>query len=101
MPAVGEGFSMWTILGGLGAYRQQYRRRGMSVGGGVRRRRRSEKAALNFQSSNWYIILTGHPAISVPCEFIEERLPVGIQIVRRHQDDFGALQVAYAFEQAT
>jgi amidase len=26
---------------------------------------------------------------------------VGVQIVGRHQDDFGVLQLAYAFEQAT
>ncbi|MBK5105624.1 MAG: amidase, partial [Burkholderiales bacterium] len=30
-----------------------------------------------------------------------EGLPVGVQIVGRHQDDFGVLQLAYAFEQAT
>ena len=28
-------------------------------------------------------------------------LPVGIQIVGRHRDDFGVLQIAHAFEQAT
>jgi amidase len=37
----------------------------------------------------------------VPCGFTEDGLPVGIQIVGRHQDDFGVLQLAYAFEQAT
>ena len=30
-----------------------------------------------------------------------EGLPVGIQIVGRHQDDFGVLQLAHVFEQAT
>lgn len=48
-----------------------------------------------------YITVTGHPAISVPCGFTPEGLPVGIQIVGRHQDDWGVLQLAYAFEQAT
>ncbi len=48
-----------------------------------------------------YITVTGHPAISVPCGFTPEGLPVGIQIVGRHQDDFGVLQLAHAFEQAT
>jgi amidase len=28
-------------------------------------------------------------------------LPVGLQIVSRHQQDFAVLQLAYAFEQAT
>ena len=45
--------------------------------------------------------MTGLPAISVPCGFTPEGLPVGIQIVGRHQDDWGVLQLAYAFEQAT
>ena len=28
-------------------------------------------------------------------------LPVGLQIVGRHRDDWGVLQLAHAFEQAT
>jgi amidase len=40
-------------------------------------------------------------AISVPCGFTPDGLPIGVQIVARHQDDFGVLQLAYAFEQAT
>jgi amidase len=28
-------------------------------------------------------------------------LPVGLQIVGRYRDDFGVLQLAHAFEQAT
>jgi amidase len=47
------------------------------------------------------ITVTGHPAISVPAGFTREGLPVGIQIVGRHQDDWGVLQLAHAFEQAT
>ena len=43
----------------------------------------------------------GLPAISVPCGFTPQGLPIGVQIVGRHQDDFGVLQLAYAFEQAT
>ena len=31
----------------------------------------------------------------------ESKLPVGIQIVGRHNDDWGVLQMGYAFEQAT
>jgi amidase len=56
---------------------------------------------LDWMKSCYYISVTGLPAISVPCGFTPEGLPVGIQIVGRHQDDFGLLQFAYAFEQAT
>ena len=41
------------------------------------------------------------PAISVPAGFTPDGLPVGIQIVGRYRDDFGVLQMAHAFEQAT
>jgi amidase len=51
--------------------------------------------------SCYYISTTGHPAISVPAGFTEEGLPVGLQIVARHQDDWGLLQIAHAFEQAS
>jgi amidase len=47
------------------------------------------------------ITVTGLPAISVPAGFTQEGLPVGIQIVGRHHDDWGVLQLAHAFEQAT
>jgi amidase len=47
------------------------------------------------------ITVTGLPAISVPCGFTEDGLPVGIQIVGRHQDEWGVLQLAHAFEEAT
>jgi amidase len=51
--------------------------------------------------SCYYITVTGLPAISVPCGFTPEGLPVGVQIVGRHQDDFGVLQLAHAFEAAS
>ena len=47
------------------------------------------------------ITVTGLPAISVPAGFTADGLPVGIQIVGRHQDEWGVLQLAHAFEQAT
>ncbi len=47
------------------------------------------------------ITVLGLPAISVPAGFTPEGLPVGLQIVGRHQDDLGVLQLAHAFEQAT
>ena len=56
---------------------------------------------VDWMKSCYYITVTGHPAISVPCGFTPEGLPVGLQIVGRHRDDFGVLQLAHAFEQAT
>jgi len=56
---------------------------------------------LDWMRSCYYISVTGLPAISVPCGFTPEGLPVGVQIVGRHHDDWGVLQLAYAFEQAT
>ncbi|HYK17105.1 MAG TPA: amidase [Bryobacteraceae bacterium] len=55
---------------------------------------------IDWMKSCYYISLTACPAISVPCGFTSDGLPVGIQIVGRHRDDFGLLQMAHAFEQA-
>ena len=56
---------------------------------------------IDWMRSCWYITMMANPAISVPCGFTEDGLPVGIQIVGRHRDDWGVLQVAHAFEAAT
>jgi amidase len=55
---------------------------------------------IDWMKSCYYISTLGNPAISVPCGFTPEGLPVGVQIVARHQDDWGLLQMAHAFEQA-
>jgi amidase len=54
-----------------------------------------------WMKSTYYISIVGNPALSVPCAFSESGLPIGIQIVGRHNDDWGVLQLGYAFEQAT
>jgi amidase len=56
---------------------------------------------IDWMRSCYFITVIGLPAISVPCGFTPEGLPVGVQIVGRHQDELGVLQLAYAFEQAT
>ncbi|MEE8178281.1 MAG: amidase [Acidobacteriota bacterium] len=54
----------------------------------------------DWMRSAYYISSLGLPAISLPAGFTPEGLPVGIQIVGRHHDDFGVLQLAHAFERA-
>jgi len=54
-----------------------------------------------WMKSAYYISAVGNPAMSVPCAFSQTGLPIGIQIVGRHHDELGILQLAYAFEQAT
>jgi amidase len=56
---------------------------------------------IDWMESCWYISLTGSPAISVPCGFTAEGLPVGAQIVGRWGEDLAVLRAANAFEQAT
>jgi len=56
---------------------------------------------LAWMKSAYYISAAGNPAVSVPCAFSAGGLPIGVQIVGRHHDDWGVLQLAYAFEQAT
>src|SRR5689334_12882329 len=45
--------------------------------------------------------LTGLPAISVPCGFSSDRLPIGLQLTGRPFDEDGLLGIAHAYEQAT
>jgi amidase len=56
---------------------------------------------IDWMATCYTITLTGLPAISVPCGFTEDGLPIGLQIVGRHQRDLDVLQLAFAFEQAT
>ena len=54
-----------------------------------------------WMASCYHISVLTHPAVSVPCGFTGEGLPVGLQIVGRCRADFAVLQLAHAFEQAT
>ena len=56
---------------------------------------------IDWMRSCWYVTFMSNPAISVPAGFTSAGLPVGIQIVGRHRDEWSVLQLAHAFEQAT
>lgn len=45
--------------------------------------------------------LAGVPAISVPCGFGANNMPLGLQIIGKHFDEATIYRVAHAFEQAT
>ena len=45
--------------------------------------------------------LLGLPAISVPCGFSPDHMPIGVQFVGRAFDEATVLRAAYAYEQAT
>jgi amidase len=56
---------------------------------------------IDWMKSCFRISVTGQPALSVPCGFSRDGLPVGLQIVGRYHDDFGVLQLGHAFERET
>ena len=47
------------------------------------------------------ISLTEHPALSMPCGFTPDGLPVAVQIVGRYRGELEVLKLAYGFEQLT
>lgn len=56
---------------------------------------------IDWMRSCWYVSFMSNPAISVPAGFTKAGLPVGLQIVGRHRDEWSVLQLAHAFEQST
>ena len=45
--------------------------------------------------------LSGLPAISIPCGFSKNRLPIGLQIMGKNFDEESLLRIAYTYEQNT
>jgi aspartyl-tRNA(Asn)/glutamyl-tRNA(Gln) amidotransferase subunit A len=45
--------------------------------------------------------ITGQPAISLPCGFDAQGLPIGLQIIGRPWEEESVLRLAHAYEQAT
>jgi amidase len=56
---------------------------------------------IDWVRSCWYVTFMANPAISVPGGFTAAGLPIGVQIVGRHRDEWSVLQLAHAFERAT
>jgi amidase len=56
---------------------------------------------IDWMGTCYAITLTGLPALAVPCGFTSSGLPIGLQIVGRHQRDLDVLKLGHAFEQAT
>jgi aspartyl-tRNA(Asn)/glutamyl-tRNA(Gln) amidotransferase subunit A len=45
--------------------------------------------------------LSGLPAISIPCGFTKEKLPVGLQLIGRRYDELSVFRAAHAYEKVT
>jgi amidase len=54
---------------------------------------------IDWMKSCSFITLTAHPAISVPCGFTGDGLPVGIQVVGKYRGEQELLRFAHALEQ--
>jgi aspartyl-tRNA(Asn)/glutamyl-tRNA(Gln) amidotransferase subunit A len=58
-----------------------------------------ETAAASLGRFTRYFNILGLPAISIPCGFTSEGLPVGMQIAGKAFDESTVLRVAHAYEQ--
>jgi amidase len=56
---------------------------------------------IEWMKACYFISIVENPSISMPSGYTPEGLPVGLQIVGRHREEFSVLQLAYAYEQAT
>ena len=59
------------------------------------------KTYIDWMMSCSLISLTEHPALSMPCGFSPDGLPVGLQIVGPARGELDVLQLGFAFEQCT
>jgi len=56
---------------------------------------------LDWMRCSYFVTVTTLPAVSVPCGFTDDGLPVGLQLVGRPRGDLRLLEIARAFEEAT
>lgn len=60
-----------------------------------------QRTYIDWMATCYAVSCMATPAISVPCGFTPDGLPVGLQIVGARGNDLGVLRIARAFEQAT
>ncbi|MBM4412331.1 MAG: amidase [Chloroflexi bacterium] len=53
---------------------------------------------IDWMKSCFYITVTTHPALAIPCGMSHDGLPVGLQMVGRFRDDVNLLRYAMAYE---
>jgi amidase len=56
---------------------------------------------LDWMRFAYFISVTGLPAVSLPCGFSDDGLPIGLQLVGRPRGDLRLLEIARSFEEAT
>jgi aspartyl-tRNA(Asn)/glutamyl-tRNA(Gln) amidotransferase subunit A len=59
----------------------------------------SETATASLTRFTRFFNIVGLPAISIPCGFTPENLPIGMQIAGQAFDESTVLRVAHAYEQ--
>jgi len=59
-----------------------------------------ETAVASLTRLTRFFNLVGLPAISIPCGFTDDNLPIGLQIVGKAFDEFTVLRTAHAYEQS-
>lgn len=59
------------------------------------------KSAMGMDINTGVFNVTGHPALSVPCGYAENGLPIGMMLIGRYGDDEKLLLTAYNFEKIT
>ncbi len=60
-----------------------------------------EDTHFELRDLTWRHAVLGIPAISVPCGFDGEGLPIGLSVAGRYFDEVTVLRVAHAYEQST
>jgi aspartyl-tRNA(Asn)/glutamyl-tRNA(Gln) amidotransferase subunit A len=73
----------------------------VQYGGSVKTREEAELRFGRRQSPTMPAALAGTPAMSVPCGFSSENLPIGLQIMSSHFREEMVLRVGHAYEQST
>ena len=68
---------------------------------GIRSQADAQRGISGVRSFTGPFNLAGVPAISVPCGFTSEDLPISLQIAGRPFDDATVMKVAHAYEQST